>query len=1011
MMDLSGSFASQAAEPITWLARPGRMVSPELLTSLLDGKLGIWRMEPASRFVELDEAGADLLGVPPFCPLSPDLPQIARFLDHLPDPASPLWRDRIDRSFPFPLADGTHGWLYVNARQDAATGMLFGFVKDVTQYKALELEARESEKRLLAILENLPGICYRCLPDPPWRMVFVNSEIEAITGHPPDAFLDGRLVWEDLILPEDRDAVRSEVTEAIDARRRFDIRYRIMDRTGCVRWLFERGSAQLLDDGTPFEIEGLIFDITEAMHARQRLEETEERYRLICQSTMDLVYEHDLVSHQVVAHCQHAAFMGHDLGSIPTTSAWWIKRIHPEDRPRVVRELTETLAGDGNRFASEHRFERADGSYAETLATAFVQRDRAGRPVKLIGALQDLSHHQAMVAALKASEAFNRSIVDASQDCIKLLDREGNLLFINAFGLQAMGVRNAQTIIGRSLLSFWPREAHKRIRKALARARSGGTGHFAGQCRMPDGALRAWDVLISPLASGKDQPDRLLAISRDITERLETERRLMEAATIDSLTGLPNRRYFLHQLGERIAGAAASDSMFGILILDLDGFKQINDTMGHDAGDAMLCTVAQRLRNLSRPDVLCARLAGDEFAVLATGIRSAEDLVMLGNAILRKLREPFVHAERMLDGHATIGTAIWPKDGKTVSELLKSADLALYAAKKERPGSVMPFVAEHRREMRAHTTMLRRAREALRRDAVEPFYQPIIAIDDGLIAGYEALMRLRRPATQAVLQPSAVKAAFDDPELAKALGMAMIRAIAADMARWLDAGVAFGRIAINASAADLRHADYCDGLLSAFADAGVPPALLKLKVTETVFLGRAANNVRRTIDELCAHGVDILLDDFGTGYASLVHLRDLPIRGIKIDQGFIARLQSSKNDRVMVETIISLGHKLGLDVIAEGVETAGQLGLLRSLGCHLIQGFHFSPAVPAGTVARRWPSGRWSRRDGLHQMIGGPSQSPGKRARAPGQGPEPGCRASVLGRAVMHRDRSHRVRG
>ncbi|MCX7863874.1 MAG: PAS domain-containing protein, partial [Novosphingobium sp.] len=458
----------------------GSLVSPEVLERLFDDKFGIWRLSPRCDHIELDEAGARLLGVPPFCPLPTDLPQIARFLSPLRQSVCLAGQTRFDLTFPFERSEGTQAWLYVNAQRDEASGMLFGIVKDVTRYKALEMEARASEGRLRAILENLPGICYRCQPDPPWRMTFVNAEVEAITGHCPAAFLEGRIVWEDLILPEDREIVRKEVASAISTNGRFDIRYRIRDRAGTVRWVFERGSAQMDEAGIPLEIEGFIFDITEAMQVRHRLQEAEDRYRLVCQSTMDLIYEEDLILHRVTCHSEQETFLGHHLSSIPAESSWWMERVHPEDRPRLLSEITEALAGNSSCFASRHRFERADGGHADMLATAFVQRDLAGKPVKLIGALQDLSRHQAMVAALNASEALNRSIVNASQDCIKLLDLEGKLLFINAFGLQVMGFEDAKSVIGRSLLSFWPRETHRRIRKALARARAGETGHYVG---------------------------------------------------------------------------------------------------------------------------------------------------------------------------------------------------------------------------------------------------------------------------------------------------------------------------------------------------------------------------------------------------------------------------------------------------------------------------------------------------------------------------------------------------
>ncbi|WP_223181265.1 EAL domain-containing protein [Sphingopyxis sp. LK2115] len=919
-----------------------------------DPDIGVWRMDLAKGVIRCDEQAAAMLGVAPSVALPVGLPQVADLcagvratVEILPAADAAQQSSHVEIVRPGRVLQA-----FVLGRVDEGQGLASGIVLDVTAGRQPWPRPIEHQHHLEAIVNNLPGICYRCSLEPPWRLTFVNAEVETITGFPPREFLEGK-DWESLIDPEDRAMVRAEVAEAVAQRRRFDIRYRILDRQGRVRWVYERGVPLCDNRSEPSEIEGFIFDISETILMREALAEAEERYRLVCQATMDIIYEHDLSRRRIVCHGEFGGVLGYEAGQLTTDSAWWMEQIHPDDAPRVVDEMARLLAGDSNHYVSEHRFRRADGSYAEVLVTAILMRDGVGKAHRMIGALQDLSARKAMHKALTESEALNRSIVASSHDCIKLLDLEGRLLFINEIGRQALGASHAEVLLRRPLTSFWPASRRGTIRRAIKRAAAGRTGRFSGWCPTLTGAERAWDVIVSPIPGPDGRPVKLLAISRDMTQHLESERRLQEAATVDALTGLPNRRQFIETLDAWIIRNAQQNTAIGLMILDLDGFKQINDTFGHDAGDALLFEVARRLGTFVCDNVFCARLAGDEFALIIGGLADGTDLLPMANRILEDLRQPFSHAHRLLDGKATMGLAAWPADGLTSADLLKAADMALYAAKRQHPGTAVRFVPEHRAEMRSRAAMVRRAREAITRSAITPHYQPIVCVNDGRIAGHEALLRLSRPGSRSCLQPSAIMAAFEDPELATALSRAMLESIVRDMAAWLDAGIDFGSVSLNATAADLGNPYFAETLLGSLATSGIPSRLLKLEVTETVFLGRGAESARRSIDRLCAEGMQVVLDDFGTGHASLVHLRELPIQGLKIDRSFIASLHADPRDQAVVDTLIRLGRKLNLEVVAEGVENRIQARQLRSMGCQLMQGFLYSPAVPADRVGRQ----------------------------------------------------------
>jgi predicted signal transduction protein with EAL and GGDEF domain len=361
-------------------------------------------------------------------------------------------------------------------------------------------------------------------------------------------------------------------------------------------------------------------------------------------------------------------------------------------------------------------------------------------------------------------------------------------------------------------------------------------------------------------------------------------------------------------------------------------------------------TLAGRLGEFKSEQVSVARLGGDEFAIIIGELACEEDLQIIADRILERLRKPFTHANRLLDCHATIGASIYPDHGNSPAEMLKCADMALYVAKNSRRGSSLVFRASYRAEVRKRGAMIDRARKAVSDEGIVPYYQPIVKLPSREIIGFEALLRLRRPQGKSALSPAAIMAAFDDPELAAAISERIIGQVISDMRRWLDQGVPFNRIAINASAADFRREDFADSIIERLRSAGVPSRHLQLEVTETVLLGRRGDHVEQSLRLLSNEGIRIVLDDFGTGYASLSHLKQFPVYGIKIDKSFVQEMHNQPENVAIIEAILNLGSRLGLDVVAEGIETEQQAHDLLLLDCHLAQGFLFSRAIPAEGV-------------------------------------------------------------
>jgi diguanylate cyclase (GGDEF)-like protein len=437
----------------------------------------------------------------------------------------------------------------------------------------------------------------------------------------------------------------------------------------------------------------------------------------------------------------------------------------------------------------------------------------------------------------------------------------------------------------------------------------------------------------------------------DIHENKLAEERLRWAAYHDDLTNLPNRRLFQERLQQTLDKAADAQSKVGLLALDLDNLKAINDRFGHDAGDALLQEFAARLSDVVSNTDTVARLGGDEFAIILTDVLSENDVTRKAKAILAHTQEPLRYRGRALDCRTSIGGALSVGSGITVNELRKQADLALYHCKTVGRGTFQMFHPSMRDEAQKTTSALEIARQAVTSDWIVPFYQPKIDLASGRLDGFEALLRWRHPRT-GIHAPEMIAPALDDSELGRAIGARMLSSVLRDLCVWLDAGLETGRVAVNASSAEFRHGDYAERILEELGRFRLPTSCLEIEVTESVFLGRSARSVERALRNLSTAGVTIALDDFGTGYASLTHLKQFPVHVIKLDRSFINDMETDESDAAIVEAVLNLGQSLGIKVVAEGVETAAQASLLRAHGCDVGQGYHFGHPMPSSDVPR-----------------------------------------------------------
>jgi diguanylate cyclase (GGDEF)-like protein len=413
----------------------------------------------------------------------------------------------------------------------------------------------------------------------------------------------------------------------------------------------------------------------------------------------------------------------------------------------------------------------------------------------------------------------------------------------------------------------------------------------------------------------------------------------------DSLTGLPNRAAFQQRLGELQGNNAVG---VALVLVDLDEFKLTNDTLGHDAGDAVLASYADRLRTLAGPKSLVARLGGDEFAVLLHGM-AAGKLEAFSSRLITELRKPLSYQGKLIYCGASAGGSEL-SDSDSASSMLKHADLALYEAKRSGRGIHRLYEPGMWSNMLLKREMLSVAGAGLAGNFIEPYYQPKVDLKSGAVVGFEALLRCCVPGLQPE-GPACLAAAFEDAVLAVKLSDRMIDRVISDIGSWQAASIPFGHVAINVGLAELRRGDFAQRMLSKMRKARVSHRLIQIEVTESVLLGEGIAHIERTLNELAASGIKLSLDDFGTGFASLTHLKRFPIGAIKIDKSFVQDLQIDAGDGAIVDALVSLGRALKIEVVAEGIETKAQRDFLGALGCGVGQGFLFGRAVPAHEVA------------------------------------------------------------
>ncbi len=756
--------------------------------------------------------------------------------------------------------------------------------------------------------------------------IYANEALCRMGGYRQDE-LSG-LNFIEALHPDDR-ALRKDIFQQILAGQvgSYVNERRLLTKDGSIRWArvsvtvpSERfGAAQAI---------ALVEDITERKQAEDALRASEERFRIAAENASDLIYEWDLASGRLEAFCPSPKRLGD--WPLPATYEEWKRLVHPEDLERIQAAGARHIES-GERYSDEYRVVGRSGKIYHYSNRGQGILNNAGKPVKCIGLLTDVTERRLAEEAMAQLAA----IVQCSGDAIVATDTTGAITTWNAGAQQLFGYRAAEAR-GLSIAQlFFSADLAGEILLQVHQGQSSCLDEalFVRQ----DGSQIPVLLSVSPIRKSDAQLSGSAIIARDISARKQAEREIAHRALHDQLTGLPNGLWLADGLAESIANADLDVSGTAVIFVDLDGFKFVNDTLGHEAGDILLQQVSQRLKACVRYGDLLARMGGDEFMVVVNGVTDDQVALSVAERLTDALRGPFAVAHHELVITASMGISMYPRDGKDVSSLRRNADTAMYKAKQAGKDRVHFYTPALGAAVQARLELETDLRHALERDQLRVQYQPIFNAGNNRQTAYEALVRWPHPELGFV-PPNQFIPLAEETGLIFRLGHWVLREACRQCRWWQERGKPLVRVAVNVSPLQFAGADFVETVLGVLMETGLSGNSLDLELTESIVM-RDIDNAIQKIAQLRKHGIRISMDDFGTGYSSLGYLSKLHIDILKIDRCFVAQIGENDAAVPLIHGMISLAHSLGKRVIVEGVENAGQLEILRDLKCDEVQGF------------------------------------------------------------------------
>jgi diguanylate cyclase (GGDEF)-like protein/PAS domain S-box-containing protein len=797
------------------------------------------------------------------------------------------------------------------------------------------------EERFRTIVTQVPGAVFRVKPE--GAVDFISDAIEQISGYPAAIFMRAsHHRWADIIIPEDRRVHNRAVQHAVEAARSYEIEYRIVDAVGTERWVSEKGQPQKTGDGDMW-IDGIITDISERKHNEMRIEALLAEQSAILDNVMFgvmSVRERRIVS--INRRC--AELFGYQQGDLLNKSTDIIFPSEAEFEAAGARQYA-SLA-QGNYFTEERMYRKQDGTLFWCLVSGCALD--ASRPNEgSIWVYADITERKQAEEKLRLSATVLEQIADG----VMVIDVAGQIVAINPAFTQITGYTEAEAI-GQSY-SLTRSSRNDEDFYADLWCELGSRGHWRGELwnlRKTGDLYLEW-LTISAVRDEHGVCTHYVGVFSDITKVKESQEKLDHMAHHDPLTGLPNRALFHDRLQHAVQRSTRDQQQLAVLFIDLDRFKNVNDTLGHHVGDELLKQVARALTSRLREGDTLARLGGDEFIVMLENIDGEFGAGHVAEKLMAMFEQPFVVSDYELFVTASVGISMFPKDATDLNMLIRNADVAMYQAKARGRNGYQFYAPSMTGEGVERLRIEAMLRRSIDKGEIFLHYQPQVEIDTGRLIGVEALVRWQNPEL-GLVPPVRFIPLAEDTGFINQLGEWVLEQACQQMNVWEQSGLYVPKMAVNLSAKQFERGSIVHMVSSKLKHTGLAADRLQLEVTESVIMN--TGDALDYINDLHSIGVSLAIDDFGTGYSSLAYLKQLPVQTLKIDRSFIKDISTDINDEAIAIAIIQLGKSLNLSVVAEGVETEEQAAFLIGHGCNKAQGFFYSRPVLPDDLLKQW---------------------------------------------------------
>ena len=837
--------------------------------------------------------------------------------------------------------DGSLVWISINTQPLMHPGdwrpyaSVASFV-DITDRRLAEQALKNSESRYRNIVELAQEGIWQI--DAEDRTVFVNRKMAEILGFKPEEML-GKTLF-DFMDEEDK-----AITKRNLERRRQGVgeehEFRFVRKDGSELMVLVSAMPLFDDHGNYTGSFAMVSDITERKRWETALIQSEKNFRTLVEDANVGILLHHQGKHEF-ANARLLQMLGYTLEEFRNTTMKDI--VHPDEYDRVLSRFRARMEGKAAPTTYETILQARDGRAVAVELTS-TKTAWEGKPAGLV-LLRDITDQkQAIEQMHKLSSA-----VEQTADAVIITDPQGVIEYVNAAFERITGYSRDEAVGQTPALIKSDRQEPEFYKNLWRTILSGEIYNDIFVNRRKDGKLYYEEKTITPLKDASGRITHFVSTGKDVTERTRILERLQYMAQHDALTDLPNRTLLLDRLKRALVRARRHKRILAVMFIDLDRFKNVNDSLGHEAGDQMLQQLSERLQQCVREDDTVARFGGDEFVILLDDMDRESDIREMAQKILGGLASPFQVGSQQLYISASIGISLYPYDGDDYSALLKNADVAMYRAKELGKNTYQFYSADMSARAFERLTMESSLRHALERGEFRLYYQPQIDVRSGLPIGVEALLRWEHPDLGLVM-PANFMPLLEETGLIVPAGEWVLNTACAQLRAWHDEGWPSLRMAVNLSARQFNSESLVASVEKALALLGDDLSCLEFEITESILMQNAQSTIE-ILSHLSATGCRFAIDDFGTGYSSLSYLKRFPINVLKIDRSFVRDIPEDKDDAAIVNTIIAMAHSLKLEVIAEGVETEEQLGFIRACGCDGMQGYLFSRALPAEEVVR-----------------------------------------------------------